>query len=200
MLYSIFSRILRRIYLFSGQPTSDQRVSVGEGTYGFGSKTVLLFREDDSVSIGRFCSIAYGVTIIASGEHNYQGVANYPFAAMFNNDVDRDTLSKGSVFIGNDVWLGANSIILSGVTIGDGAVIAAGAVVVGSVPPYAIVGGVPARIIKYRFSSEIIDSLLQVAWWNWPLPQIRGNLSIFYLPVHEFLRAAAEIGKANNVP
>lgn len=198
MLNSIVARLRRRIRLLLGQSTLDPRVDVGQGTYGVGEKTVLLFRDDDRVMIGRYCSVAYGVSIVASGEHNYRGVANYPFAAMLDQDVDRDTFSKGNVRIGNDVWLGANATILSGVTVGDGAVVAAGAVVTESVPPYAIVGGVPARVIKYRFAPEIIDGLLQVAWWNWHPQRIRENMALFYLPVDEFLRKALEMNNNND--
>lgn len=190
MLNAIFVRLQRRIRLILGSPMLDPRVKVGNGTYGVAEKTVLLFRKDDRVTIGKYCSIGYGVTIVASGEHNYRGVANYPFAAMLNQDTVRDTFSKGNVCIGNDVWLGANATILSGVTIGDGAVIAAGAVVTKSVPPYAIVGGVPARIIKFRFAPEIISELLRVAWWNWQPQEIKKNIALFYLPVKKFLHQA----------
>jgi len=187
MLNAIYGRLQRRIRLLLGAPIWDPRVKVGNGTYGVGEKTVLLFREDDRVTIGKYCSIGYGATIIASGEHNYRGVANYPFAAMLKKDTHRDTFSKGNVCIGNDVWLGANATILSGVTIGDGAVIAAGAVVTKSVPPYAIVGGVPARIIKFRFAPKIISELLRVAWWKWQPQKIEKNIAMFYLPVKTFL-------------
>jgi acetyltransferase-like isoleucine patch superfamily enzyme len=181
-----------------GLSTLDPRVKVGHGTYGIGEKTVLLFRDDDRVRIGKYCSVAYGVTIIASGEHNYGGVANFPFAAVLNQDIDRDTFSKGLVRIGNDVWIGANATILSGVTIGDGAVVAAGAVVTDSVPPYAIVGGVPARVIKYRFDAGVIESLLRIAWWEWSPQCIQENMECFYLPVDAFLSKAIEIKKIND--
>lgn len=190
MINSIYAYLRRRIRLLLGQSTLDPRVDIGHGTYGIGERTVLLFRNDDRVKIGRYCSFGYGTTIVASGEHNYRRVSNYPFAAVLEKDVNRDTLSKGSVCIGNDVWLGANSTILSGITIGNGAVVAAGAVVTKSVPPYAIVGGVPARVIKFRFPPEIINSLLQVAWWDWHPQKLRENMAWFYLPVEEFLRKA----------
>jgi acetyltransferase-like isoleucine patch superfamily enzyme len=195
VLNSIITRLRGRIRSLLGQSTLDPRIDVGHGTYGVGKKTILLFRDNDHVIIGNYCSVAYGVTIVASGEHNYRGVSNYPFAAVLNQDIDRDTFSKGNIRIGNDVWLGANATILSGVTIGDGAVVAAGAVVTESVPPYAIVGGVPARVIKYRFPPEIIDRLLRVAWWNWPPPKICENMALFYLPVEEFLLKVLEMDK-----
>lgn len=193
MLKGTLQRIRRRLMSLIGGSALDPRVEVGHGTYGVGERTVLLFRDDDRVTIGKYCSVAYGVTIIASGEHNYRGVANYPFAAVLKHDVKRDTCSKGAVRIGNDVWLGAHATVLSGVTIGDGAVVAAGAVVAGPVPPYAIVGGVPAKLIKYRFSEQIIAEMLRVAWWDWQQQVVEENRELFYLPVEEFLVKAAAV-------
>ena len=165
----------------------DPRIEVGIGTYGIGQSTVLLFRSDDRVTIGRYCSIARGVTIVASGEHNYQAVANYPFAAMFDGAIDRDTSRKGPVTIGHDVWIGAHALILSGVRIGHGAVVAAGSVVSRDVPPYAIVAGVPARILKYRFPEDIRRRLLALGWWDWDPARIARERETFYLPVEAFL-------------
>lgn len=190
MSSSIFSRLWRWGRRLRGVSIIDPRVSVGVGTYGLGERTVLLFRHDDRVVIGKYCSVAYGVTIVASGEHNYRGVANYPFAAVFKGDIDRDTFSKGPVQIGNDVWIGANATILSGVTVGDGAVVAAGSVVTEHVPPYAVVGGIPARVIKFRFAAETIECLLRVAWWDWSPETIQRNMDLFYMPVDAFLSKA----------
>jgi acetyltransferase-like isoleucine patch superfamily enzyme len=198
MLNNITARLLRRVKRFLGVSMLDPRVSVGYGTYGIGEKTVLLFRDDDRVQIGKYCSVAFGVTIVSSGEHNYSGVTNFPFAAVLNQDIERDTFTKGPVQIGNDVWIGANATILSGVTIGDGAVVAAGAVVTKSVPSYAIVGGVPARVIKYRFKAETIESLLSVAWWDWSPKSIQENMELFYLPVDAFLSKAIEMNMIND--
>ncbi len=164
------------------------RVFIGEHTYGVTSKTTLLIKEGDKVFIGKFCSIAYGVKIIPSGEHNYKAVANFPFYAHFlKQGVEKDTFSKGAVRIGNDVWVGARATILSGVEIGDGAVVAAGAVVTKDVPPYAIVAGVPARILKYRFSQEIISELLTIKWWDWDDQSVLNNIDDFYLDVNVFI-------------
>lgn len=190
---ALLARLRRKIKRLLWGATVDSRVSIGVGSYGVGEQTVLLFRDDDRVVIGNYCSVAYGVTIVASGEHNYRGVSNFPFAAVLKGDVDRDTLSKGPVRIGNDVWIGANATILSGVTIGDGAVVAAGSVVTEPVPPFAIVGGVPASVIKYRFPAETIERLLCIGWWDWSPEQIARNMDLFYLPVDEFLSKAAVV-------
>lgn len=187
MFRVLYTSLKRRFLNATGRALLDPRIEIGIGTYGVGQDTVLLFRSDDHVTIGRYCSIARGVTIIASGEHNYQAVANYPFAAMFDGTIDRDTYRKGPVNIGHDVWIGAHALILSGVRIGHGAVVAAGSVVSRDVPPYAIVAGVPARILKYRFNEDIRCRLLALSWWDWDPARIARERETFYLPVEEFL-------------
>jgi acetyltransferase-like isoleucine patch superfamily enzyme len=191
MLRGVLGSVKRRLKSFFGIGAIDKRVSIGAYTYGATSKTFLLFKESDRVTIGKFCSIAYGVKIIASGEHNYRAVSNFPFYAHYlSKGGEKDTFTKGEVIIGNDVWIGARATILSGVTIGDGAVIGAGAVVIGDVLPYSIVGGVPAKLIKFRFSDEIINKLLAIRWWDWPSERLGGNIDDFYLDVKEFLDKA----------
>jgi acetyltransferase-like isoleucine patch superfamily enzyme len=127
--------------------------------------------------IGRYCSIADKVEILLGGNHRVDWVTTYPFSALMDlwpsapRAKDYHT-SRGDVAIGHDVWLGSGAIIMSGVTIGDGAVVAAHALVTKDVPPYAIVGGNPARIIRYRFEPETIAELLDIAWWDLPREQV----------------------------
>ena len=100
-----------------------------------------------------------------------------------------DVISKGGVKIGNDVWVGANSLIMSGIKISDGAVIAAGSIVTKNIGPYQLVGGNPAKIIKSRFKKIQIDALLRIKWWNWSEEKIKKHLDEFYLNVEKFIKS-----------
>jgi acetyltransferase-like isoleucine patch superfamily enzyme len=174
---------------FLNKQSFDSRISIGAYTYGIKQDTILLYRADDSVTVGKYCSVASDVKIIASGEHNMNAVSTFPFYAyVLDKGPEKDTFCKGRVVIGNDVWIGHGAIILSGVSIGDGAVIAAGAVVNSEVPPYAIAGGVPAKIISYRFPPAIIEDLLAVRWWDWDINKLKSNIDDFYLDVAAFIK------------
>ncbi|MCL2798774.1 MAG: CatB-related O-acetyltransferase [Endomicrobia bacterium] len=135
------------------------------------------------LTIGKFCSIAKNTHIICGGEHDVEWVSTYPFIPRheMKNLQHLSTIKyKGDIEIGNDVWIGANATILSGVKIGNGAIIAAGAVVVKDIPDFAIAGGVPAKVIKYRFSEDIIEKLNKIKWWDWSLKKILE--SVEYMP------------------
>lgn len=194
MLRELLRRFGRKYRSLKGEVHVDPRVRIGMHTYGYSENSFLLFRSDDRIEIGKYCSIAYGLTVIASGEHNFRAVANFPFYAKFFGQGDKDTFRKGHVRIGNDVWIGANVTILSGVAVGDGAVIAAGAVVVDDVAPYAIVGGVPAKFIKNRFPEHVVESLLKIRWWDWPDVEVRANVDLFYSDVEAFIAATEKAG------
>lgn len=132
--------------------------------------------------IGKYCSIARQVVIGVSG-HNYEWVTTSPIITTPSYSVISEEIKepqRSRPIIGNDVWIGMNSIIMRGVTIGDGAVIAAGSVVTKDVAPYAIVGGNPAKLIKYRFSEDQITKLLEIKWWDWSIDKIRDHTALFY--------------------
>ncbi len=138
----------------------------------------------DKLQIGKFCSIACGAKFLFnSANHTLSSLSTYPFPLFFEewglekNDVTKAWDNKGDIVIGNDVWIGYEAVILAGVTIGDGAIIGTRAVVTKDVPPYTIVGGVPAKSIKKRFPEEIISALLEIQWWNWSEEKIARNIS-----------------------
>lgn len=144
------------------------RVKVGRHTYG--TPNIPAFAGSEvTVEIGSFCSIAANVTILAGGGHNPEWVSTWPMREVFGlpEQYEHHPVNKGPVVIGNDVWLGRDSLIFDGITIGDGAIIGARAVVTKDVRPYAIVGGVPAREIRRRFTDERVEALLEIAWWDW---------------------------------
>lgn len=142
--------------------------AIGDHTYGV--PTVQSWGNDGRLSIGKYCSIAGGVRILLGGNHRTDWVSTYPFNVLWRGapKTEGHPSTNGDVVIGNDVWIGQLATILSGVTIGDGACIATESVVVSDVPPYGIVGGNPAKLIRMRFSPDIIESLERIAWWNWP--------------------------------
>ena len=137
----------------------------------------------DKLQIGKFCSIACGAKFLFnSANHTLSSLSTYPFPLFFEEwglekkDVTNAWDNKGDIIIGNDVWIGYEAVILAGVTIGDGAIIGTRAVVTKDVPPYTIVGGVPAKPIKKRFSEETISALLEIQWWNWSEERIARNI------------------------
>jgi acetyltransferase-like isoleucine patch superfamily enzyme len=139
------------------------------------------------ITIGKFCSIARYVSVQESN-HDIKKLSSYHFTSnIFKGNVSSDLISKGPIHIGNDVWIGAHSIVLSGVTIGNGAVIGAGSLVTADVPPYAIMGGNPARVIRYRFSQEIIQRVEQLNWWDWSLDKILANKELFEMDIENGL-------------
>jgi virginiamycin A acetyltransferase len=140
---------------------------------------VQILSKINPITIGSFCSIAKDVTIQEYNHRTDRLSTYYMEKNFFHGRNIGELSSKGAVAIGNDVWIGAKSVILSGVTIGDGAVVAAGSVVTKDVPSYAIVGGNPARVIKYRFTPEIITKLQAIKWWNWPAEKITAQRDLF---------------------
>lgn len=135
---------------------------------------------DDRLVIGKFCSIACGAKFIFNcANHTLRSLSTYTFPLFFEEwNLSKSELSsawdnKGDIIIGNDVWIGYDAVIMAGVTIGDGAIIGARAVVTKDVAPYSIVGGVPAREIRKRLAPEVIERLRELKWWDWPEEKIR---------------------------
>lgn len=163
------------------------------GDFSYGNPTVFHWDEPVTLEIGKFCSIAQEVCIFLGGNHRTDWVSTYPFSAIHytfpkGKGIPGHPASKGDIIIGNDVWIGYGACIMSGVKIGDGAVIGARAVVSRDVKPYEIVAGNPAVAIKKRFSDEIIEKLLELQWWNLPLKEIHEIVPLLMTDPDSFLK------------
>ncbi|WP_010487430.1 CatB-related O-acetyltransferase [Pseudomonas sp. S9] len=169
-------RVLERVPEFErGQAHFKRRYPRYEyGTGSYGMPEVKDFREGTTLRIGAYCSIANGVLIVLGGDHRTNWISTYPFPAKLKeaSHIKGYGGSRGDVIIGNDVWLCTNSTILSGVTVGHGAVVAAESLVNRDVAPYSIVAGNPARVIGWRFDEPTREALLATGWWDWPKEEI----------------------------
>jgi len=169
---------------------TNPNIIVGDYTYYDDFEDVANFEKNvkyhfdfvgDKLIIGKFCQIASGATFIMNGgNHLTDGISTFPFQIFgedWSNAMDGKSYpTKGDTVIGNDVWIGHDATIMPGISIGHGAIIATKSVVTKDVSPYAIVGGNPAKVIKMRFSESEIKSLLDLAWWDWPIERITQNV------------------------
>lgn len=158
-------------------------VQVGQWTYGelnvkhYGAN-------NERLKIGNYCSIAEKTTFLLGGNHNYKIMSTYPMIAKILNE-GYESLSNGKILVDDDVWIGYGATILSGVHIGQGAVVAAGSVVSKDIPPYAVVGGVPAKLIKYRFEPEMIEELLKIDYSKLTKEQIEKHINELYVELKD---------------
>lgn len=152
---------------------------VSVGAHSILSGPIRIVADLNQVSIGKFCSFAPQVTIWESLHDARRITSFYILSEFFGDNFKRDIISKGPIQIGNDVWIGTRAVILSGVTIGDGAVIGSGSIVTKDVPPYTIVGGIPAKVLKPRFPGQIVQRLLYLRWWDWDEDKIGRNRMLF---------------------
>lgn len=162
---------------------------IGEGTYGY--PEIVFYDAGAKLKIGRYTQIAPKVTILLGGEHHHDWVSAYPFSLLIDEakDLPGYPFHKGDVVIGNDVWIGYDALILSGVKIGDGAVIAARSLVTKDVEPFSIVGGIPAKHLRFRFSADLIKSLSEIAWWNWSEEEVSRARHLIQSPnIEEFIQ------------
>lgn len=162
-------------------PINLAKVSIGKMSYGM-INIKDFDNSNSSLTIENFCSIAPEVVFLLDGEHPYDSISTYPFNVRLELGDENDT-TKGNIIVDDDVWIGYRASILSGVHIGQGAVIAAGAVVTKDVPPYAIVGGVPAKVIKYRFSHDVIDVLMAIDFSRLTKDLIAAHIDDLYKPL-----------------
>ncbi|MFE3957202.1 CatB-related O-acetyltransferase [Nocardia sp. NPDC059091] len=168
-------------------------IEVGDFSYfddpdaatAFETNNVLYAFGPEKLIIGKYCAIASNTRFIMAGaNHATSGVSTFPFT-IFGGTWAEETMDiitsippKGDTVVGNDVWIGYNSLIMPGVHIGDGAIIATGAVVTSDVPPYTIVGGNPAQVVEQRFPDQDVARLLRAAWWNWPLELVTEHVRV----------------------
>ena len=142
----------------------------GRYSYSLGHTILDSNHRGNKVILGNFCSVSHNCLYILDDNHTVDTVSTFPWAGQVAGPLKQKPIpppNKGNITIGNDVWIGINCTFMGGVTIGDGAVIAAGSVVTKDVEPYSIVGGNPSKHIKYRFDDDIIKELLDIKWWNW---------------------------------
>jgi virginiamycin A acetyltransferase len=180
-------------------------IEVGEFTYyddpgdstAFETRNVLYHYGPEKLVIGRYCAFAEGTRFVMNGaNHRMDGPSTFPFPIMGGAWAERMDLltglpGRGDTVVGNDVWLGYQVLVMPGVRIGNGAVVAAGSVVVDDVPDYAIVGGNPARLIRSRYTQPDIDRLLALAWWDWPAEHLTDHLETLMTGDLDALEAAA---------
>ncbi len=180
----------KKHFVWTKETLQGERYDIGDYTYGKLQVEGSLGR----IVIGRFCSLAEGVTALMVG-HNTGWASTYPFNAFPDafpaaSRVHGHPYAKGDLVVGSDVWLGHESVLLGGVAVGHGAVVAARAVVTKDVPPYAVVAGNPARVVKTRFGEDVVQRLLALAWWDWPDEKIQANAALLCSPHVEKLLAA----------
>ena len=192
-------------------------IPYGRHTYGPQPQVIGVLpwvrRLSEGTRIGNYCSIGPGVRFLFLGKHNLEWVTTYPFQAFYERwkvdaeefrggDPDMSHVVPDPIIVGSDVWIASNASIKQGVRIGDGAVIAMESLVTKDVPPYAIVGGNPARLIRFRFDRDLVDELLAISWWNWEDEDVRRVVP--YLVddnIEEFIRVARNMrGSREDAP
>lgn len=182
-------------YRILGSVLSPDWLEVGKYTYYGRDMSLGVWTPGERIIIGKYCSIADEVVILTGGEHRTDLASTYPLdmaAAWMGGNSEwlystRTYQTTRNTTIGNDVWIGLGAMILGGVSLGSGAVVASGSVVFSDVPPYAIVAGNPAKVLRHRFSNKTVERLLRIAWWDWPDEKVLANVEWFYRPITEFV-------------
>lgn len=164
---------------------------IGEGSYG--GLRVMGWDDKTQLRVGKFCSFSYDVQVLLGGEHRVDWATTYPFSSLPEwpeaAGIEGHPATRGDVIIGNDVWVGAGVMLLSGTELGDGCVVAARSVVTGLIAPYSIVGGNPCRFLKWRFPEPVRAALVAMRWWDWPRDKLAAALPLMLSrDVEKFIR------------
>jgi acetyltransferase-like isoleucine patch superfamily enzyme len=181
------------------------KVSIGRFTYGYEKMNIKQWGEGASLKIGSFCSLAENLTILLGGNHRVDWATTFPFGHIFQDDLGGEDISghpmsKGDVFIGSDVWIGRSTTIVSGVRVEDGAVIAANSHIVKDIGAYEIWGGNPARFIRKRFGSDVIEGLLRLKWWDLEIDVVREIAPLLsQCPTIEILKTIEKVASKRNL-
>jgi len=169
-------------------------ISLGRGTYGLNRNNFAGLSPECPVNIGNYCSFGPEVLMFCRTDHRTDLPSTYPFRSMLDDVQENvDAITRGPITIGHDVWVGARAMILSGVHIGDGAIIGAGSVVTRDIAPYSVNIGVPSRQSRMRFEAAQIAALREIAWWEWPDTQITEHMDLFYENIDEFIAQARKL-------
>jgi acetyltransferase-like isoleucine patch superfamily enzyme len=161
------NKLLKRVFSGRSKHSWKYKYNVGKGTYG--DPKIEHWGEPTTLKVGNYCSISGGVKILLGGNHRVDWITTHPFSVFRESakHIKGHPVSRGDVVIGHDVWIGIDAIILSGVDIGNGAIVGASAVVSRDVPAYSVVAGNPANVVKQRFSEDDITILQSLKWWHW---------------------------------
>lgn len=169
-------------------------VQIGRGTYGLDRNSFAGLSPECPVTIGNYSSFGPEVLLFCRTDHRTDLPSTYPFRSMRAGAAENsDAITRGPITIGHDVWVGARAMILSGVTIGNGAIIGAGAVVSRDIPPFSVCTGVPALMKRMRFKTAQIAALTEIAWWDWPEETITAQMDLFYTDIDSFIAQARDI-------
>ena len=166
-------------------------LTIGKFTYGLERNSFIGLSTITPIKVGMYCSFGQNVKFFLNAEHPINLVSTFPLKTLVKQKSpwpNLDVISKGGIEIENDVWIGANSLIMSGIKISHGAVVGAGSIVTKNVGPYDVVAGNPAKKIKSRFNKKQINSLLRIKWWDWPEEKIIQNIDNFYKDVNKFIK------------
>lgn len=168
-------------------------IEVGRHSYRVGPSNLVGYDESVIMKVGAFCSIAKEVLFFVRADHPTNTASTFPLRSFAKGD--GELRSKGPIIVGNDVWIGQRSSIMSGVKIGDGAIIAAGSVVTKDLAPYSLVAGNPAVVKRFRCSPETVERMAQIAWWEWSDKLISERIDLFDLPIESFVEEVEKLDR-----